>query len=254
MLGLIKLWRCRRGRSNGDAARNRTAILGAFICAALTSCAVGPDYLPPSPPLPPNFAATSSSLNAPSDRHAYRPLETTQWWRLLHDRELDSLVERALAASPTLEIALDRLATGARSGTRRHRRGADRRRSGPPAGAGAPAAISRVVALRKLSSPRKPALASRKWSILPASTQAGSSIFSASTGARSRQRNTMSTRQSPPGMSCWYRSSPMSFAPTSICARSRWSLRSYAKISRWRASTSISSRNAIAAASPTSST
>ena len=38
-----------------------------------------------------------------------RPLETTQWWRLLHDRELDSLVERALAASPTLEIALDRL-------------------------------------------------------------------------------------------------------------------------------------------------
>ena len=32
-----------------------------------------------------------------------------EWWRTLHDRELDSLVERAIAASPTLEIALDRL-------------------------------------------------------------------------------------------------------------------------------------------------
>ena len=109
MLGLIKLWRRRSDRFGGGATRNRAAILGAFMSAALTSCAVGPDYLPPSPPLPPNFAATPSSLSAPSNRDADRPLEATHWWRLLHDRELDSLVERALAASPTLEIALDRL-------------------------------------------------------------------------------------------------------------------------------------------------
>ena len=109
MLGPTKFWRRRRCRRNGDAARNSSAIVSAFICAALTSCAVGPDYLPPAPPLPDHFAATSSSLNAPSDRHVDRPLETAQWWRLLRDRELDSLVERALAASPTLEIALDRL-------------------------------------------------------------------------------------------------------------------------------------------------
>jgi hypothetical protein len=107
VLGLIKLWRRRSDRFGGGATRNRGAILGAFMCAALTSCAVGPDYLPPAPPLPDHFA--SSSLNAPSDRRGDRPLETTQWWRLLHDRELDSLVERALAARPTLEIALDRL-------------------------------------------------------------------------------------------------------------------------------------------------
>ena len=92
-------------RSDGDAARIRTVVLGAFICAALTSCAVGPDYFAPQPPLPDRFAATSSSLNASGDR----PLETTERWWLLRDRELDSLVERALAASPTLEIALDRL-------------------------------------------------------------------------------------------------------------------------------------------------
>jgi NodT family efflux transporter outer membrane factor (OMF) lipoprotein len=78
------------------------------MCAALTSCAVGPDYAPPVPPVPGHFAATSS-LNAPSDHPGDRPPEATQWWRSLHDRALDVLVERAIAASPTLEIALDRL-------------------------------------------------------------------------------------------------------------------------------------------------
>ena len=34
---------------------------------------------------------------------------TAQWWRSLHDRELNSLIDRAIAASPSLEIALDRL-------------------------------------------------------------------------------------------------------------------------------------------------
>ena len=102
MLGLRKFW-CRR--SDSDATRIGAVVLGAFICAALTSCAVGPDYLAPQPPLPPRFAASSSSFNASGGR----PLETTQWWRTLRDRELDSLVERAVAASPTLEIALDRL-------------------------------------------------------------------------------------------------------------------------------------------------
>jgi NodT family efflux transporter outer membrane factor (OMF) lipoprotein len=83
-------------------------VLGPVVAAALTSCAVGPDHHPPEPPLPENFAATSS-LQALDGHHADRPLETAQWWRTLHDRELDSLIERAIAASPTLEIALDRL-------------------------------------------------------------------------------------------------------------------------------------------------
>ena len=79
------------------------AILAVISCAALASCAVGPDYHPPEPPVPGSFAATGSlkTLN--------RSPETAQWWRTLRDRELNSLVERALAASPTLEIALDRV-------------------------------------------------------------------------------------------------------------------------------------------------
>jgi NodT family efflux transporter outer membrane factor (OMF) lipoprotein len=86
----------------------RLFILGTFVCAALTSCAVGPDYHPPEPPIPANFAA-ASSLSALNDHRAGPSVEISKWWRTLHDRELDSLVERAIAASPTLEIALDRL-------------------------------------------------------------------------------------------------------------------------------------------------
>ncbi len=80
-------------------------MLGTMGCAGLASCAVGPDYHSPEPPLPESFVA-ASSLKASSD---HRAVESTKWWRMLHDRELDSLIDRAIAASPTLEIALDRL-------------------------------------------------------------------------------------------------------------------------------------------------
>ena len=82
-------------------------IVGTVACLALSSCAVGPDYHAPEPPLPQRFVASASNSNlvaAPD-----RPAEANQWWRTLHDRELDSLVDRAIAANPTLEIALERL-------------------------------------------------------------------------------------------------------------------------------------------------
>ncbi len=73
----------------------------------MASCAVGPDYHPPEPPLPANFVP-ASSLKASND-HRSDFTVTAQWWRTLHDRELDSLIDRAVVASPSLEIALDRL-------------------------------------------------------------------------------------------------------------------------------------------------
>ena len=229
MLGLTKLWRRRCGRSNGDATRNRAAILGAFICAALTSCAVGPDYLPPAPPLPAHFAATSSSLNAPSDRPVGRPLETTQWWRLLHDRELNSLVERALAASPTLEIALDRLqqaraqelvVIGAALPSAEWTAGG---------GWGTGSDLARGRASQTLISAETGAGVAQVVNLAGFDAGLGARYFRQVPARRSRRRNTMSRPQSPPAMSCWYRSLPMSFALISICVRSRWSLRSYAR-------------------------
>jgi NodT family efflux transporter outer membrane factor (OMF) lipoprotein len=58
--------------------------------------------------VPTNFAAVASS-KAASEHHASGAVDITGWWRALHDRELDSLIDRAIAASPTLEIALNRL-------------------------------------------------------------------------------------------------------------------------------------------------
>ena len=98
MLGPAKIWRLRLSSANAAVARGRVTVVGAFLCAGLSSCAVGPDYQPPTPALPGHFAAPASTFNPVS-----------QWWRTLHDRQLDSLVERAIAGSPTLEIALDRL-------------------------------------------------------------------------------------------------------------------------------------------------
>jgi NodT family efflux transporter outer membrane factor (OMF) lipoprotein len=82
-------------------------MLAAMACVGLASCAVGPDYHPPEPPLPQNFVA-AESLKAANDPRSNRAADT-RWWRMLHDRELDSLIDRAIAASPTLEMALDRL-------------------------------------------------------------------------------------------------------------------------------------------------
>ena len=56
--------------------------------------------------MPAGFAAAATAQHAAVD---HRVADTTKWWRTLHDRELDSLIDRAVAASPTLEIALERL-------------------------------------------------------------------------------------------------------------------------------------------------
>ena len=87
------------------------AILGA---ALLAGCAVGPDFKTPAPPntagyvpagqLPP----ATASVPAPGGA-AQRFVEGLdipgQWWTLFQSAELNALIERALANSPTLEAA-----------------------------------------------------------------------------------------------------------------------------------------------------
>jgi NodT family efflux transporter outer membrane factor (OMF) lipoprotein len=88
------------------AVRLFSAILSIAAVIGVAACAVGPDYTAPEPPLPPNFAAARGGGN---EQHADHVAATTKWWRTLHDRELDSLIDRAIAGSPSLEIALQRL-------------------------------------------------------------------------------------------------------------------------------------------------
>jgi NodT family efflux transporter outer membrane factor (OMF) lipoprotein len=84
-----------------------TSMLGSLACLALASCAVGPDYHPPDPPLPQSFitGAVDRGMRDPD----VNPLATGQWWRTFRDPELDALVERAIGSNPNLEMALDRL-------------------------------------------------------------------------------------------------------------------------------------------------
>jgi outer membrane protein TolC len=76
-------------------------VVGAFIC--LSGCAVGPDYDPPAVAVPTTFRATSLT---PAIAHAPSIPDFVRWWRVLHDPQLDRLIEMAVAGNPDIEIAL----------------------------------------------------------------------------------------------------------------------------------------------------
>jgi NodT family efflux transporter outer membrane factor (OMF) lipoprotein len=77
------------------------------VAVTLAGCSVGPDYEMPVTLLPgqylPQAREKAAQLTTPVSA------DLTQWWRMLHDRELDSLVARARESNLDLAIALDRL-------------------------------------------------------------------------------------------------------------------------------------------------
>ncbi len=78
--------------------------------ACFSGCAVGPDYHAPAVFMPANFSASLAATDAKAaPPPATNPIDAAHWWQSLNDSELNSLVERAIAANPDLEIALDRL-------------------------------------------------------------------------------------------------------------------------------------------------
>lgn len=78
--------------------------LAAALAALVSGCAVGPNYHRPEIALPDHYAA---QMTAPAaDASA---VQLASWWHALKDPELDSLIDRAVAANPDVEIALDRL-------------------------------------------------------------------------------------------------------------------------------------------------
>jgi NodT family efflux transporter outer membrane factor (OMF) lipoprotein len=77
--------------------------------AALTACAVGPDYKAPTPPR----HASAAFVTAPST--VATPEEAPDaWWKLYEDEALDALIREAFAANTDLKIAEANLA-GARA-------------------------------------------------------------------------------------------------------------------------------------------
>jgi NodT family efflux transporter outer membrane factor (OMF) lipoprotein len=79
------------------------------LSACVAGCAVGPDYHTPKMKVPDGFISTGAT-GAPKTAGPSSPsLDIAKWWRALNDSELDSLIERAIQANPSLEIALTRL-------------------------------------------------------------------------------------------------------------------------------------------------
>lgn len=92
---------------------NRAMLLAAASALCLSACTVGPDFLRPTAPTdagftPERLAAETSSAATPGGT-AQRFVEAQdipgQWWSLFHSEQLNSLIEEALKANPSLEAA-----------------------------------------------------------------------------------------------------------------------------------------------------
>jgi len=78
-------------------------LTGALIW--LSGCAVGPDYEPPVVAVPQVFGTASLTPAVASAPLA----DFVRWWQALHDRQLDALIEQAVASNPDIEIMLTRV-------------------------------------------------------------------------------------------------------------------------------------------------
>lgn len=79
-------------------------VVGAVLW--LAGCAVGPDYQLPEAGIPKFFGSASLT---PAIATPPTNADFVRWWRSLHDRNLNALVERAIASNPDIEIALTRV-------------------------------------------------------------------------------------------------------------------------------------------------
>ena len=96
---------------SGSVARGRRALRAVMLLAAsaLAGCAVGPNYHTPSMRLPGRYVALAGAPQSKSAPATAPSTNLSTWWQALGDPELDSLVQRAAAGSPSVIIALDRL-------------------------------------------------------------------------------------------------------------------------------------------------
>jgi NodT family efflux transporter outer membrane factor (OMF) lipoprotein len=88
--------------SAGSFGRPLSCALAAGLLILGGGCAVGPNYHRPDIPVPGHYAAAPLAAAASA-------IDLASWWQALKDAELDSLIARAIAANPDVEIALDHL-------------------------------------------------------------------------------------------------------------------------------------------------
>jgi len=86
--------------------RSSPGLCAMALAVILAGCAVGPDYHAPKMKVPDGFAAASG---APAATTPGTAIDLSQWWRALNDPQLESLIDRAIKANTSIEIALTRL-------------------------------------------------------------------------------------------------------------------------------------------------
>jgi outer membrane protein TolC len=79
-------------------------VTSAFIW--LSACAVGPDYELPAVTIPKAFGTASLMPAVPT---APATADFARWWQIVNDRQLNALIEWAIASNPDIEIALTRV-------------------------------------------------------------------------------------------------------------------------------------------------
>src|SRR5215469_16437927 len=94
-------------------ARRIAVSLASAATMVLSACAVGPDFLRPSPPPVEGYSreplaaeTASADVSGGAAQHFMQGLDLPgQWWTLFHSAELDRLIEEALEANPNMAAA-----------------------------------------------------------------------------------------------------------------------------------------------------
>src|SRR5262249_34337172 len=93
-------------RFHSAAKARRALVFAAALC--LSSC-VGPDFMPPAPPVVGAFTPERlpKSAQAGGKMQSFEVTSSlpSDWWALFHSQALNGLIARALRDNPTVEAA-----------------------------------------------------------------------------------------------------------------------------------------------------
>ena len=97
-------------RSNSWLQIPTGAVLGLLLAGALSACAILPDMKSATQAKPASAYATMKSFDSRGDANPDATWPADGWWRAYGDTQLNSLIDEALQASPTMAVARARIA------------------------------------------------------------------------------------------------------------------------------------------------
>jgi multidrug efflux system outer membrane protein len=90
--------------------RSMRIFAACFVAGTLAACRVGPNFTPPHPPVPDQYAGVKNATDGgPVPISSAAPPPASFWWQQFHDPQLDHLEERAAAGNLDLQAAFLRI-------------------------------------------------------------------------------------------------------------------------------------------------